>query len=323
MKFETKALLIFSLIIIIGFIIINSISFLYYKNTLELSILREANAYLKLHQFNDLEPIPDYFKIVKKGDSLPSLELIPLLKDGDLTIYVDENYIKEKYLKFYINLLLWDSVIIIGLFVFFHYTILRYIKKEAQLRKTLELSILSISHKLGNFLSINKLNLEILKESCPQKELDRLLYSYNLIEKDFKHLTSLLKQLDKEPTKNLINIKTLIERTINEFSYLTENKKVILHLKDFYIRTDENKIDTVIYNIIENALKFSKSYIHIKMCIKKNKLVLAIRNDISFPTNSNTGIGLNIVRQLLPELSGKLYYRAKKNHYITVIVLYK
>ncbi len=325
MKFETKALLIFTVIVVIGFIILNSVSFLYYKNSLELSLLREAKAYINLYKFDSHHPIPEYFKISNIKYSSEDLNFIPFFVDrqSDLIVYLDSAYVNNKYMSFYINILLWDIIIIILLFIFFHYTIIRYIQKEAQLRKTLEMSILAVSHKLGNFLAINKMNIEMLKEKCPEKEVERLLTSYNSMEKDFKHISTLLKEVDKNPQKKIINVKTLINKDLSAFRDLLKDKKLYIDLKDFYIRIDESKLHIVIQNLIENAVKFSKEKIHIKMCVRKNRLVIFIRNDISDEKKHSTGIGLNIIQQIISDLNGKFHYRTKKDHYLTVLILYK
>ena len=323
MKFETKAVLIFTLIVIVGFSILNSIAFLYYKNTLENSLIKEALVYLKLYNFDSSVRLPEYAKILRENEPLPSTDFIPFLKKQDKIFYIKESFFKEKYTSFFVNFLLWDTVLILGLYVFFYYTIIRYIKREANLRKALELSVLSISHKLGNFLSINKMNLELLKERCPSKEVERLIKSYNSVEKDFKHISEILKSLDTGSKTTVVNVKTIIEKSMRNFENSIENKNLLLNLKDYYLRTEEEKLKIVIQNLIENAVKYSNRFIHIKMCSKKQKLILVIRNDINSNQDRNTGLGLSIIEKLLPDLNGKIKYRAGKNSYISVLTLLK
>ena len=304
-------------------LIINSIAFLYYKKAVENSILNEIFAYIELYSFGNIS-YPAYIKIKKEDELLENYEFLAIARRNNLIAYVDKNYLDRKYIKFYINILLWDTVIIIALFLFFHYTIIRYIRKEKNIREALEITILSISHKLGNFLAINRTNIELLREKYSGKEIDRLLNSYSVLEKDFKHVSMLLKELDSMSSKKIVNVKTIIEKNIKELKPLLNDKKLIINLNDFYIRTDSGKLNIVIQNLLENAFKFSKSFIHIKFCSNnKGQAMLIIRNDINESIRESTGIGLKIVEKLVPDIKGKLIYRAKKNKYITLLKIQK
>ncbi len=319
MRFDLKASITFTVIVVIGFVVLNSVSFLYYKEGIKISLLKEAKAYYELKKKEPLFPLPYYLKMYK--ELIFQDDFVPLIKIEDTNVYVKRDYIERKFNNFFINIFLWDVVIIFTLYIFFYFTILRYIKKETEIKSILEIFTLSISHKLGNFLSINKMNIELLKSKCKFRELERIEQSYNLLEKDFINVSSFLKNIGKTDKKRVLNLRTLIERHLNEFQSIFPDKRIILSLRDIYVKAEEDKLSLIIFNLLENAFKYSDSFIHIKTCQNKRKVTLSIRNDISTDIKRTTGIGLEIVTKLLKDTGGVLWKKAGKDTYTVVVLI--
>lgn len=215
---------------------------------------------------------------------------------------------------FFSVLFLWEAFLILSLSYLF-YKILDYsIKKEEEQKNFLELIILMISHKFGNFLSVLKTNLEILKIKKEDKVIQRLERTIGYMEEDFKTIINILKNLKQNiDKKEPVNIKEIIEYQINLFKPV--DKKIYLRLKDKKIVATRLNIENILFLLIENSIRYSKEKIYIKSC----KNAIFIRNDIA-TTTKGTGIGLNIASYLAEREKIKIKYREKNNRFIIAIV---
>ncbi len=220
------------------------------------------------------------------------------------------------------TLFIWETAIILTLILIFYKTIIKYIKKEEKIKKFLELMLLTITHKLGNFLSIYRVNIEILKERCNIKALQRLENAYTIIEKDFSIATKTLKKLTvREKEIKDINLKNKILEILSLFGQSLKDKKMYLSLKDTRIKIDEEDLENIIFTVIENVVKYSKTKIHIKLCSTNGYIVVAVRNDFQ-DVSKGSGVGLRLVEFLIQQYKGELKTRAKKD-FLTVLIFPK
>ncbi|WP_456402012.1 hypothetical protein [Persephonella sp.] len=317
-NFEKKILIIFSIILAVGFSVINGISILFFKNNLEYQLYKEAHLYKTILVENPDIKLPYYFKISNHYDP-ETEEIITFI--GSSYFILDKNYKLSKIKTFSFNLFIWESVLIITLLFIMYITIIRHIQEKEENRKLLEVFLLTITHKLGNFLSSQKLNIELIKNKCKIKPVERLELAYSYIETDFKNSLNMLKKISEHQKKlRIINIKDILSDSINLYTQNLKEKKVILRLKDFYIKIDPVDAENVFHTIIENSIKYSKSFIHIKVCVKKKVCYVFIRNDIE-SIQKGSGIGLKIAEFLLNRYRGELMVRPKKDTFLTVIKL--
>ncbi len=316
-SFEKKILIVFSIILTAGFSVINGISIIFFKKNLEYQLYKEAHLYKTILTEKPFLKLPKYFSLDNKYDP-ERYEILAFL--GSSYILLDKNYKIEKIKTFGINLLIWEGVLTITLLFVMYLTIIRHIQEKEENRKLLEIFLLTITHKLGNFLSSQKLNIELIKSKCDIKPVRRLEKAYQLIETDFKNSLKILKNISaRKKSLKIINIKDIILGTLDLFSDHLSNRKVILNLKDFYMKVDPIDIENIIHTIIENCIKYSNSKIHIKICSDRKVCYVFIRNDIQ-EIQKGSGIGLKISEFLLSKYGGELIIRAKKD-FLTVIKL--
>ncbi|WP_457621477.1 hypothetical protein [Persephonella sp.] len=316
-SFEKKILIIFSIILSIGFSVINGISIMFFKNNLEYQLYKEAHLYKTILSEIPNIKLPKYFTL---SDSIDTEKYEILTFFGGNYILLDKRYKLEKIKTFGINLLIWEAVLTITLLFTMYITIIRHIHEREENRKLLEIFLLTITHKLGNFLSSQRLNIELIKSKCNIKAVERLEKAYQFIETDFRSSLQILKKIS-ERKKNLkiINVKDIILSTLDLFSDHIADKKVILDLKDFYMKIDPIDAENIFHTIIENSIKYSNKKIHIKMCGDRKECYLFIRNDI-LGMQKGSGIGLKISEFLLSRYGGNITTRAKKD-FLTVIKL--
>lgn len=224
------------------------------------------------------------------------------------------DFIEQKFQEYVKNLLLWQSLLVLSLMLVLYKVIYRMLKHEKNYKDFLELILLLISHKFGNFLASVRGNIEILKISHDRKALDRLEKSYNFLQEDFQKIQNSITHFKEiSDTKEKINLKEVIEKDLSLIAPLT---KVILNLKDISITANRYAVENIVFSLIENAVKYSKSMIQIRL----SKNCLAIRNDIA-ETEHGSGVGLKITEALAKREGFKLNCRAKGKAYIAILKL--
>ncbi|GAB6184047.1 histidine kinase [Thermodesulfovibrio hydrogeniphilus] len=218
---------------------------------------------------------------------------------------------EKRYAEYLKDILLWESLLALSLMLILYKIIQVLTKKEIEYQKFLELLIMLISHKFGNFLAIHRTNIDILKKRYDIKALDRLEKSYEYIQEDLSKILNTLISFKSPEEKETIFIKEIVEKIVFSFP---QEKKIILKLNNTKIRTCKMKIENIIFFLFENSIKYSKSFIHIRLTSK----YLAIRNDINY-TKRGSGIGLKIVDWLANKEKIKLRYRCTSEIFFVIL----
>ncbi|MCR4691798.1 MAG: GHKL domain-containing protein [Lachnospiraceae bacterium] len=145
-------------------------------------------------------------------------------------------------------------------------------------------------------------------------------------------LTNSLLQLNNLNTKGIalnrtiFDINSMIHDTLETFEGTCQKKGIHINLiltgEEMYVDGDKDKLQQVLYNLLDNAIKFSHhdSEIKIETTVKKNKLMVSVKDSgIGIPKDSiglifdrfyktdlsrgkdkkGTGLGLSIVKEIL------------------------
>jgi len=329
LSFRKKIVIYFFLSLIVGFAIINFLYIDFLKERLEESLINDLKLLEKLENKKPLEDTHPFIKFTKEEPkNLEGFEVIKKTDEGYLL--VQEDYIKKQINEFLVTIFLWEFILIVVL-SFIVYKLLTFsIKKEEDIKETLEVFVLAFTHKLKNFLGIQKVNIEILKMHCNNKALSRMEKAYILMEKDFEILIQTLKAL-REFKENVeeIDIKELTEEIIKDLENVYPEKSIFIKLDEFKVKADKKDIKNILFVILENSFKYSKKNIFVIGNEKKKEneefdYILEVRNDIDFQ-EKGTGVGLEIAKFLSKkygwELEGKL--NVYKNRYIVKLKIKK
>lgn len=228
------------------------------------------------------------------------------------TLPLSSDYIETKFQEYIKNIILWEFILVLSTMLLLYKIIDRMIRQEREYRNFLEVLILTISHKFGNFLAAQKGNLELLKLKNDSNALSRLEKSYKYIQEDFNSILEIINTFKEFSLKReKINIKAVIERSFSILDYKFNN---IQKLKDFYIYTSRQLIENIITPLIENAIKYSRDEIQMRL----TKKYLAIRNKI-YHTEKGSGIGLKIAEFMAKKGGFTLTYRAKGEYFIALL----
>ncbi|MDI6713991.1 MAG: HAMP domain-containing histidine kinase [Thermodesulfovibrio sp.] len=294
MSFQTKLLIIFAIIVVLIFSIINFVT-LYFFN-------EEQQRHFE-------ETLALYQKILEKDKNYP----LPLhIKRYDKELIIDQNYIDDRFKKYAKTVLLWESLLVLLLMYLFYRVLVAISKKEIEYEEFLKLLIFVMSHKIGNFLSVMKTNLEILRIKPENRIIERLHTSCNILNEEITKTIETVKKLPafRKDIKE-INLKEILTKIISKFE---TRKKIILSLKDSLTKANEETIEIILFLIIDNAFKYSNSKIHIKIF----KKFLAVRNDIA-ESDKGSGVGLQIVDYLAKKSGYTIKYRAKGEHFLLTL----
>ncbi|HOA84104.1 MAG TPA: hypothetical protein PKN66_09140, partial [Thermodesulfovibrio thiophilus] len=223
----------------------------------------------------------------------------------DKTTEQEKIKLMDQIKEFLTEVLLWEFLLVLSLMFILYQVINRLTKHERDYKNLLELILLTVSHKFGNFITIQKGNIELLKITHDEKAINRLESSYNYFQEDFYRIVDTIKSFKNIGIqKEKINLKVIIEKHLE---LINTDKSIIKNLKDVYIYANKQNIDNIVFFLLENAFKYSDGRIHIRL----TKKMLAIRNDIA-QTDKSSGIGLKITETFAKKEGFKIKYRAKE-----------
>ncbi len=256
-------------------------------------LTNEAKLYTYIKSKKPDYKLPKHIKITRYYGKIDNFQLFGGYNGR--FVYFSKDYMKKDMNRFVFTLVLWEFALSFLLIVMV-YTVLRHFsKKEERHREFLSFLLGTISHKFGNFLSVQRLNLELI-ETQNKKPLKRLKEAYVFMEKDFKNIVKMIK--DSENANSMkYDVEDVIKDTLDLFKDSLSNKEVSLSIVNAKISSNGNDFYNVIHELMENSIKYSKSKIYIKT-IKKNKMLyVVISNDIGL-RKSGSGFGLSLVKYI-------------------------
>lgn len=222
----------------------------------------------------------------------------------------DNVFIKPQYLSLYfpdkqtyILSSMWFMLFISGTFMLmiifsFYYTV-STIFKQKKLSEIKNDFISNMTHEFKTPISTISLACEVLNDKTVDKSPERVNNYVNMIRDENKRLSLLVENilqtaiLDKGEFKlkvQSIDIHTLIEQTIANIKLQVENKQgeitTQLNAHSPVINADRVHVTNIIFNLIDNALKYSKEQPKIKISTRSN-------DDGIFISVQDNGIGIS------------------------------
>ena len=116
---------------------------------------------------------------------------------------------------------IWEAIILVVLVLIVVKAMNYYVKKERNVKEFLKLLLLVLTHKLGNLLAIQRLNIDMIESSCGESDaLERLKRGYSLLESDFYFVLDSVKEIGKERAIENVNLKEVTEQVFSQISSL-------------------------------------------------------------------------------------------------------
>jgi len=316
MKFETKILGLLVIALVVSFSVINATSVVYIRSIIEDSLINEAYLYSKLLLYNKDERYPDYFFISEE----------PLLKeDFKIIAYTGRHYVSvknkyiEKKLSSYITFILfWEAGSIITLLLVFYYTNYRYLKKERTNKELLNLVLMALTHRLGNFLAVHKVNIELITQRKLQERLKR---SISILENTYNSAIETMEALrsGQEEPREYINLPQVLLEIAVLYGDTTDKSVKLQVNSGISIKANSTYLRMLIDTLIDNAIKYSESRVYVRLLRYKGKNLLVVRNDIGErEISAGSGMGLRIAKYICEQLNFKIKIKTRKTFTVAV-----
>ncbi len=226
----------------------------------------------------------------------------------------------QNLLHFLYYIVLWEMILVIVVSYVFHELFRRYKKHKQEVAEFQDILVKAVSHRIGNFLAVQKVNAELLKYKDNTRALGRIEEATGRFEKDFKQLLQIMNDFDFEERKQEdLDLQTLTKDILARFS---EEKKLEItsRLQHSLFKGNSLEIQTLLFILLENALKYAGSTLHIKTGTTNGHPYFFLKNDKNPRVTKGTGIGSNIAQRLC--MKNNLHLRQKESQgWYRVLVL--
>jgi len=201
----------------------------------------------------------------------------------------------------------------------FYQLLHRYTRYKEEAKEFQNLLIQATSHKMGNFLAAQKVDLELVKETGSKNALDRLQKGYAFLERDFRHILQLIREYEfEQPEREILDLARITEKMLGQFSAET-NAQLRYSLYKTEINASLPEIQNIVFLLLDNATRYSYSNISVRCGEYNKKSYLYIGNDVQTPSTKGTGVGLSIAARMSRRNNMQLLTRFKKGHYSVLL----
>lgn len=245
------------------------------------------------------------------------------------TIKINEDYLETCFCPIFIKKIFKGLVII-----------LRDISKEIKMQKLRKEFSANVTHELKTPLTSILASAEMLNNQMVLKE-DFPLF-LNKIENEARHLLNMINDIlnlsfmdeNYDIKKEEINLKLCIEKVLQRLNILLKNKNIKLktNLRNLNLNGNALLIENLIYNLIENAIKYNQQngILIIRLYQNKENIVFSVQDsgigiDKQFHTRiferfwrankekGGTGLGLAIAKAVAKRHGGKIFLKSDLN----------
>jgi len=320
LKTEIKLLLLIAFILSIGFSVINFISVSSYRSQLYQKVKSEADLYQVLLLYDLDIQLPRYFKLFKElPTDYQTWEILGKVKEHFLVLNKKE--VNREILRYALFLFAWElPVLLLTIFVVYKATSL-YLKRERESKEFVKLFFLLFTHKLGNFLSLDRLSIELLLQKYGNdRSLLRLKRSYELLEDDFKKSLNYMKAFEENEEPEVVDVSTVLKELIYKYHAYYPLRRVEVLLQPLKVKARRGDIENLFQLLIENAFKYSSSFVKVEARKSGKGYLVSITNDLgSAPSGSS--IGLKMAQFLAERLNWSVEVHPGSKEFIVDIFL--
>ncbi len=226
----------------------------------------------------------------------------------------------EQLKHFFYYIVLWECILVIVVSYVFYQLFKRYKRHKREVTEFQDILVEAVSHRLGNFLAVQKINLELLRGQHNPKALARIEEATSRFENDFQQLIKIMSEFDLEERKHEeIDLKTLTKDMLPRFEAV-QRVRVHKSLQSGKLLGNTLEIQTLLFILLENSVKYSDSCIKIKTGTSSGRSYFFLLNDINPRVSKGSGIGQNIARRLCAR-NGLVLRQKERSGWYRILVL--
>jgi len=320
LRLEFKLLITITLILAVGFAVVNFISVKAYRAQFMQRIKSEASLYQVLLLYSDEIALPPYLKLSEKPPDDPSKWKV-LGKVKGKRILLDLERVDRRVLKYGFSLFLWELPVWILTILVVYRAVSFFVRREKEAKEFIKLFFLLFTHKLGNFLSLDRVNLELLQELCgDRKPLRRLRRSYQILEDDFKKSLRYIEAFDAEREPEAVDLSGVLKEVVSKYGNYFPEKQVVLKTFPLKVKARRVDLENLLHLLIENAFKYSKSFVEVSLEKRGRGYLLSIVNDPG-DASSGSGMGLKMAEFLAKRLGWELRLTPEKSRFVAELLI--
>lgn len=322
MKSEKKIFIFILISLVIGLSMINLISLIELKEQLVVHSKLLAKSYVS-PKGDIRDNIPKFIKISEKYDINSNYEFVD--KFSNYFISIKREYYSEKLKNHLLLLFMWEVILILSISILYFFTAYRMIQYRENFSKSFEVMLFVLGHKLKNFLSGQRINLEILgnQHSIDDNPIRRLKIANKNLEFELDNIRTFVANFKKMKSgSNVLDFCSEIKEQWKELNTENIEKNVTFNLqKAIRHRCNHQDIKYALYLILDNCVKYGQSKIIIRTFVFKKQKYIAFINDIDESIPRGLGVGLEIAEMLLRRNNISLNWKSHKRFILLMKVL--
>lgn len=303
------------LLLVAGFSLINILVYLELRRIEEENLYRMAYQHFLVYLHNPHHRGDQNFVLnPPEGESYRVYVFEdPFSPAKQVKVGVREEFTKKNIDELMKRLFLAEFLLVLALVFLYQSIVEGYFAKLREKEEWIRGLMLSLMHRLGNFLATQKILLTMLKKSYPaDPNLKRLELSLARAQRELSLFINPVRD-DGENRKEYLDLEEQIREVLSYFEEELKSRRLILSIRTFYVHMNREDLQDVLYNLISNAVRHSGSYLHIKLCAKKG--ILAIRNDVGYARKKEgMGIGVELTRRILSRYGFELRINLRKTY---------
>jgi len=221
----------------------------------------------------------------------------------------------DKLSFFVTQLLLWELVLVLVVSYVFFQLLRRYKRHKEEAAEFQGLLLQAVSHKMGNFLAAQRVDLELVRDTGSRRALKRLEKGSSFLERDFRHIIKVIRDYRfEEADPEELDLAVIARRALDQLQPELEGK-LRLRLQSAPARGARQELEIAVFLLVENAARYSESRVSLRSGQVNKISYLFIHNDIAGATAKGTGAGLGIVERLGKRNGLALQSRERKGSY--------
>lgn len=219
----------------------------------------------------------------------------------------------------------------------------KFINSHKNILQSQKEFIQDVSHQLKTPLMQIQTSLELIENNENKEKIQTIQNSLNNLSKSISDLNFILQNNSSNIKNKKINIKKVIEDTLNEYSDLINKKQIKIekNINDTFITANIDYIKKLIDNLISNAIFYNKKNGKIKITVNDNQIIIEdswvgikkenldnifdrfSRFDKNWMYPNWSWLGLSIVKKIVNNYNWKIKVESKEWIWTKFIINFK